>query len=454
MKVLVYGSGGRDHCLADKYGDSQHVDKVFFCPGNPGVLYTSKGHSERKLIELVNLREFEKVADFCIEQGVDLVDVGSENPLGEGLIDLLNSRGIQTVGPKQEYASLESDRAFTDDLLKRIGVPKPEYRVFDDPEKAKAYVRNIGYQVVVKANGLAAGKGAIVCDEVPDAIEAIDMIMVEKSFGDSGNKAVIEERKYGTELSFFVYLDGKHALPLRMFAQDYKPAFDTEDTESIEKFGGNLNTGGTGCYCPHKLVSPWLVNRIIKEIVNPTVNEIYNHLGWQYKGVLYFGLNLDPYENLDVFEINVRHGDPEWEVLARKLSTDLFEIGMGVWEGKLDQVKQVWNNQCYVDVIAMEGRSKASKGWNKGYPGRYGKGHKILGLDEIERGIAVYFAGVDENQEKGLVTFGGRVLHLVAGDKTLEGARKKAYRNIERLSFVDHNNNDANCLRFRHTIGA
>ncbi len=453
MKVLVYGSGGRDHCLADKYGDSQHVDKVFFCPGNPGVLHTSKGRSERKLIELVNLREFEKVADFCVEQGVDLVDVGSENPLGEGLIDLLNSKGIQTVGPKQEYARLESDRAFTDDLLKRIGVPKPEYRIFDDPEKAKVYVRNIGYQVVVKANGLAAGKGAIVCDEAPDAVEAIDMIMVGKSFGNSGNKIVIEERKYGTELSFFVYLDGQNALPLRMFAQDYKPAFDAQDTEAIEKFGGNLNTGGTGCYCPHKLVSPWLVNRIIKEIVNPTVNEIYNHLGWQYKGVLYFGLNLDPYENLDVFEINVRHGDPEWEVLARKLSTDLFEIGMGVWEGKLDQVKQVWNNQCYVDVIAMEGRSKASKGWNKGYPGRYGKGHKILGLDEIERGIAVYFAGVDEHQEKGLVTFGGRVLHLVAGDKTLEGARKKAYRNIERLSFVDHNNDGANCLRFRHTIG-
>ena len=453
MKVLVYGSGGRDHCLADKYGDSQHVDKVFFCPGNPGVLYTQKGRSERKLIELVNLREFEKVADFCVEQGVDLVDVGSENPLGEGLIDLLNARQIQTVGPRQEYARLESDRAFTNDLLKRIGVPKPEYRVFDDPAKAKAYVRNIGYQVVVKANGLAAGKGAIVCDEVPDAIEAIDMIMVKKSFGDSGNKIVIEERKYGTELSFFVYLDGEHALPLRMFAQDYKPAFDPEDTAAIEKFGGNLNTGGTGCYCPHKLVSPWLVNRIIKEIVNPTVNEIYNHLGWQYKGVLYFGLNLDPYENLDVFEINIRHGDPEWEVLARKLSTDLFEIGMGVWEGKLDQVKQVWNNQHYVDVIAMEGRSRASKGWNKGYPGRYGKGHKILGLDEIERGIAVYFAGVGEKQEKGLVTFGGRVLHLVAGEKTLERARKKAYRNIERLSFVDHNNNNANCLRYRHTIG-
>jgi phosphoribosylamine--glycine ligase len=453
MKVLVYGSGGRDHCLADTYADSQHVDKVYFSPGNPGILRTPKGREDRKLIELVRLKDFGEVADFCTERAVDLVDVGSENPLGGGLIDVLNSKGIRTVGPSMQYVRLESDRAFTDDLLQRIGVPKPEYKVFDDPGKAKDYVRNIGYQVVVKANGLAAGKGAIVCDDVPDAVGAIDKIMVEKVFGESGDKVVIEERKYGTEISFFAYLDGKHVLPLKMFAQDYKPAFDPEDTESIEQFGGNLNTGGTGCYCPHKLVTPWLVNRIIKEIVNPTVNEVYNHLGWPYRGVLYFGLNLDPYDNLDVFEINVRHGDPEWQVLARKLSTDLFEIGTAVWEGALDRVVQVWNNQCYVDVIAMEGRSKASRGWNKGYPGRYGKGHKIMGLDDIERGIAVYFAGVDEDEDKGLVTYGGRVLHVVAGDATLEGAREKAYRNIKKLTFVDHNNNEENCLRFRHTIG-
>ncbi|MBW2029046.1 MAG: phosphoribosylamine--glycine ligase [Deltaproteobacteria bacterium] len=451
MKVLVYGSGGRDHCLAECYGDSQHVEKVYLVPGNPGVLVTPKG--KRGLIELVPLADFQQVADFCVENGVGLVDVGSENPLEEGLIDVLNQRGIPTVGPKQEYVRLESDRAFTDDLLKGIGVPKPEYRVFEDPGKAKEYVRNIGYQVVVKANGLAAGKGVIVCDDVPDAEDAIDKIMVQKIFGDSGNKVVVEERKYGNEISFFAYLDGEHVMPLRMFAKDYKPAFDPDDVEAIKQFGGNLNTGGTGCYCPHKLVSPWLVNRIIKEIVNPTVNEIYNHLGWTYKGVLYFGLNLDPYDNLDVFEINVRHGDPEWEVLARKLSTDLFEMGMAVWEGTLDRVRQVWNNQYYVDVIAMEGRSKASRGWNKGYPGRYGKGHRILGLDDIEKGIAVYFAGVDDNPEKGLVTYGGRVLHVVAGDSTLEGAREKAYRNIQKIVFEDHYNNGANCMRCRKTIG-
>jgi len=451
MKVLVYGSGGRDHCLADSYGDSQHVDKVYLVPGNPGVSYTPKG--QRGLVEVAKLAGLLDVADFCRDHGVDLVDVGSENPLEQGLIDVLTQRGIRAIGPKKDYVRLESDRAFTDDLLKRIGVPKPEYTVFDDPDKAKEYVKNIGYQVVVKANGLAAGKGAIVCDDVPDAEAAIDKIMVEKAFGESGNRIVIEERKYGTEISFFAYLDGRHVLPLKMFAQDYKPAFDPDDTGSIESFGGNTNTGGTGCYCPHKLVTPWLVNRIIKEIVNPTVNEIYNHLGWPYKGVLYFGLNLDPYNSLDVFEINVRHGDPEWEVLARKLSTDLFEIGMAVCDGSLDKIKQVWNNQSYVDVIAMEGRSKASRGWNKGYPGRYGKGHRILGLDRIEKGVAIYFAGVDEGPEKGLITYGGRVLHVVAGGSTLEEAREKAYTSIKEIQFVDHNNNNENCMRYRKGIG-
>jgi len=188
------------------------------------------------------------------------------------------------------------------------------------------------------------------------------------------------------------------------------------------------------------------------------VDAIYNRgdlgLGWNYKGVLYFGLNLDPYNQLDVFEINVRHGDPEWEVLSRKLSTDLFEIGMAVWEGNLDQIHPVWNNQHYVDIVAMEGRSKASKGWNKGYPGRYGKGHVIAGLDTIEKGIAIYFSGVREDSERGLVTDGGRVLHIIAGDATLESARQKAYRNIEYLSLLDHNNNNINCLRYRKTIGA
>jgi phosphoribosylamine--glycine ligase len=449
MKVLVFGGGARNHAICDKYGNSQHVDKVYFCNGSAGVKHTIKG--KRGLIEHVQIEDFDEVARFCLNTGVDLVDIGSENPLSAGLVNVLNDAGIATVGPRKEYCILESDRAFTHELLKRIGVPLPEFRVFDDPLEAKRYVKDIGYQVVVKANGLAAGKGAIVCDSVQDALDAIDLIMVKREFGDSGKRVVIEERKHGTELSFFVYLDGKHRLPMRMFAQDYKRAFDPDDDENIKVFGGNPNTGGTGSYCPHKLVSPWLVNRIIKEIVNPTVDEIYS-MGWDYRGIMYFGLNLDPYENLDVFEINVRFGDPEAQVLLRKLSTDLYEIGRAVWEQKLDGMELKWNDQHYVNIVAMEGRSKASRSWFKGYPGRSGDMHRIVGIDELPPYAAVYFGGVTIKDEE-LVTLRGRVLNVICGGKTLEEARERAYESISKIRFIDHRNDNKDCNRYRKTIG-
>lgn len=451
MKVLVYGGGARNHAICDKYGNSQHVDRVFWANGNPGVYSTIKG--KKGLIEVVQLESFEDVAEFCIKNNVSLVDVGPEKPLSAGIVDVLNAKGIATVGPKKEYCVLESDREFTDKLLQKIGVPKPEWKAFDDPEKAKGYVRKIRYQVVVKANGLADGKGAIVCNNVHEALNAIDLIMVQKAFGESGDKIVIEERKYGTEISFFVFMDGKHALPMNMFAQDYKKAFDDDDKANISEFGGNPNTGGTGSYCPHRLMSPWLINRIIKEIVNPVVNTIYNDLKWNYKGILYFGLNLDPYDNLEVFEINVRWGDPEGQVLMRKLSTDLYEIGMALWESKLNQIELKYNNQYYVNIVGMEGKSKGSKSWYKGYPGRSGYDHRISGLDKLDDGVALYFGGVRLNQKEELLTLRGRVLNVVAGDKTLEGARKKAYENIEKIKFPDHRNNNKNCMRYRKSIG-
>ena len=451
-RVLVYGSGGRDHCLCDKYIESKHVEKVYFAPGNPGIRYTNKGR--RGYIEQVPIRDFREIAEFCKEKSVGLVDVGSENPLDRGLIDLLNKAGIPTVGPKARFSQLENDRVFTKSLLMAANVPMAEYRAFHDPDAAREYVRNIGYQVVVKANGLAAGKGAIVCGDVKEAEDAIDTIMVKKKFGASGDICVIEERKYGNEISFFAYLDGEHVLPLRMFAKDYKPACDPDDTGTIKMLGGNLNTGGTGCYCPHELATPGMSNRITREIVTPTVNAIYNRLGWNYKGVLYFGLNIDDDGKLCVFEINVRHGDPEAEVLLRKLQTDLFEIAMATWKGTLDGIRQKWNDNYYVDVLAMAGKARSpSGGWFKPYPGRYGEGYKITGLEDMDPGVAVFYSGVDERGEKGLVTKGGRVLHVVASSRDMHEAVDKAYRNIERLAFLDHRNNDENCLRYRKTIG-
>ncbi len=520
-KILVYGSGGRDHALADEYIESPHVDKVYFAPGNPGVHYTIKG--KKGYIEQVpQVRAFDDVVKFCREKNVRLVDVGSENPLSRGLVDVLQAAGIPCVGPRQEYTKIESDREFTNNLLQRIGV-KPEWRVFDPgpnateaerrrvAEEAKRFVRDIGYQVVVKAGGLGAGKSGFCCSNPREAEEAIERIIVQREFAEYGPtslKAIIEAREAHQEISFFVYLDGKTYLPLKMFAQDYKPAYDPQDVlsmfyyhygmdiqgirrglqeqrikapEQLETAAEderqrilvtllrehdvqlpNPNTGGTGCYCPHRLVGEqWVMNKILRQVVNPFVNILYNELGWDYRGVLYFGLNLNPDHTLSVFEVNVRHGDPEWEVIARKMKTDIYEIAAATCEGRLDELKAAlpqgeveWNPRHYVDVVAMAGKSKDPSGsWYPGYPGRYGEGYKITGLDEIDRSVAIFYAGVDTDPKRGLVTKGGRVLHVVAGGDSLEDARELAYRNIQRLAFLDHRNGDANVIRYRTTIG-
>lgn len=527
--VLVYGSGGRDHCLVEEYAESQYVEKAYIAPGNPGIAQTGwakKGRIEclpvfRDIEESGFLEAAKQLVTFCKENHIDFVDVGSENPLDMGLADVLAESGIPCIGPKKEYVRIENDRDFTKrEILIPAGVPIAEYRSFTDPKQAMSYVRDVGYRVVVKANGLAAGKGAIVCDDVREARDAVTRIMVDREFGESGKKVVIEERMYGSEISFFVYLDGKSILPLNMFVQDYKPAFDdpsafvdpedkleqkldmfifqygedytgimrglhklrkNPDMETARKLKRmrkeerskwlyeylmhvlnttetslpNPNTGGMGCYCPHELVKPSLTNRIIREIVNPSVDRIYNKLGWPYKGVLYFGLNLDEWGNLQVFEINVRHGDPEWEVLGRKMKTDIYEIARAVSDGRLTEIDEVeWNPRHYIDVIASVGRSRDEKGgWYFGYPKRYGEGYRIEGLDKIERGIAVFYSGVDRHKSRGLVTKGGRVLHIVAGSDSLEDAIKKAYRNIEMIRFIDHNNENTNCVRYRKTIG-
>lgn len=565
--VYVHGTGARDQALAEEYAESFHTAKPVYLLGVDGIEeYTRKGQ-EGWIKTLPDLKEqikekgFSAVVDFCkeickeknIKKEDILVDIGSENPLDKGLIDVLTAEGIPCIGPKKEYVRIENDREFTNKILEKIGV-KPEWKAFTDPEKAKKYVRDVGYQVVVKAGGLAAGKGSFVCNTTEDAEKAIDGIIINKEFekhGPNSLKAIVEARedtKRGKEISFFAYLDGKTFLPLKMFAQDYKLAYDTDDNGMLglfyhhygegspnKAFSGirrglqennikipnnleqmtedelnrfllsklkeknvkltNPNTGGAGCYCPHILVEQeWLTNKIIRKVVKPFIEEIYGR-GMQYKGVLYFGLNLNPDNSLSVFEVNVRHGDPEWEVIGRKLKTDLFEIAQATWEGKLDELKRSlgreeheklkkleerrragslsekefeeykglrrrlsdgeleWNPRHYVDVVAMVGKSRSSRGgWKPGYPGGYEKGYKIEGLDKIESGISILFSGVswDENHE--LVTDGGRVLHVVAGGGTLNEAQIKAYENIGKIKFIDHNNNDENCMRYRKTI--
>jgi phosphoribosylamine--glycine ligase len=503
--ILVVGSGGRDDRLARKYAQNPDVI-TYFAPGHAGIEYTQEGKQGR--IIRVPLKEPGDIAGLHREIGIDLVDVGPEGWLSNGIVDACYGLGIPAIGPLSEYTRIESDREFTDIILSEIGEEKfgdpytikPEWKAFTNPEEAVKYAKEIGYQVVVKANGLAEGKGAIVCNDTSDAIEAIKRIMKgKKIFGDSGNKIVIEERKYGEEISFFAYLDGKNVWPFRVFAKDYKQAFDPDDlagmfvyqhglypdnikknlqkmglklereiekmtdsekieylNEFLNKSGAKLlnpNTGGTGCIAPHKLAEPELVDRIINEIVFPFTDKIYGK-GWNYRGVLYFGLNLDSDNKLDVFEINVRHGDPEAEVLLGKLQNDLFNLGKATWEGRLDKIEQRWNDNYYVDVIAMTGRAKSpSGGWFKPYPGRYGKGYRIEGLDDMDKDISVFYAGVEKDEDRGLVSSGGRVLHIVASSPDSKEAIEKSYSNIGRLEFLDHRNNNENILRYRKTIG-
>lgn len=493
--VLVLGTGGRDHALAARYAESPHVGKAFIAPGNPGITRTTKA-KKGHLIVVPDLHEFSDISAFCGDNNISHVDVGPEDPLNRGVVDFLYEDGIRALGPTKKYAQLESDRAFTHQFLLDAGVPLPDFAVFDNSADALNYARTVGYRVVVKANGPAAGKGTFVCDDRrgEDAERAIKIIMKDRRFDASGDRVVVEKREDGEELSFFAYLDGKHVLPLTGYAQDYPEAFDPDDSRGMfgfsygfegkglrrglnelgldigiaeqaperrvqmidealresRKMPGNPNTGGMGSFYPHRLWSEGLTDRIIAEIVNPTANAIYNKLGWEYRGVLYFGLNMDEYGGLKVFEINVRHGDPEMEVIGRALKTDQFELASATLNGTLNEIDQVWNGRHYADVVAVVGNSDSSDGRRPGYPGRYGLGYRVTGTEDMDRGIALFYAGVGE-KDGNLVTNSGRVLHVVAGGSSAREARKSAYSNISKIRFLDENGK--NHLRFRNTIG-
>ena len=516
-KVYVHDTGGRGHALALKYAESEYVEKVYLL-GVEGIeKYTREGR-EGRIESVTELKKkideensFSPIVDFCREKAVDLVDVGPEAPLCEGIIDLLTDAGIKALGPTKEYAKIEGDRPFTNKILAEIGI-KPTYRVFDprSHEEAIGYVRGLDHPVVVKAGGVAAGKGSIVCNTTEDAEEALVRILVNKEFenhGPNNLNAVVEDRKFGTEISFFIYCDGKTFLPLGIFAQDYKSAFDHDDLlgmfyfhygrglggirNALEKHGIkppqnlkhmtpeerdiflatelkeknanmiNPNTGGTGSYCPHRLIEEgWITDKIIKEVATPFTQKIYE-MGWDYRGVMYFGLNLNEDKSLSVFEVNVRHGDPEWEVVSRKLKTDIFKITSAASDGRLDELKRElpggeaeWDQNHYVNVVAMTGPSRSKKGWYQGYPGRYGRGFKIEGLGKIIEGdgdSVIFFGGTNLNETGELITDGGRVLHIVSGGKTLADATDRAYKNIENLAFTKESENS---IRYRMHLGS
>ena len=431
MKVLVVDSGGRGHSIAWQFKNDPNVKEVICAPGNAGIALEIRCENARKNEEILELAKREKV---------DLVFIGPERQLSEGIVDLFLKEDIPIVGPAKRASILEGSKAYTKLLCREIGVPVAEFEVFTDPEKAKDYIKHQNYPVVVKADGLAQGKGSIVCSNNEEAFQAIDRLMVEKIFGEAGQKVVIEKRLYGIEISYFVFTDGKSLVPMPV-SQDYKRAYDNDE---------GPNTGGMGAYSPHSLEGEKLTKLVCEKVAMPLIRGFSEKEGILYKGIFYLGLMLveeTPY----LLEANVRLGDPEAEVILPRLKTPLSDISFQIIKGVLSEKKVEWSPDYFCDVVAAQGRTRQmkngkSKGWYPGYPGRYGKGYPISGIGNAEGpDCKIFFAGVSNSKEKGLVTDGGRVLHVVGRGKTLQEARDTAYRGIEHISFEG--------LRYRTDIG-
>ena len=431
MKVLVVDSGGRGHAIAWQFKNDPNVKEIICTPGNAGIAREVRCETARANEEILELAKREKV---------DLVFVGPESPLTKGIVNLFTEEKIPIVGPQKEAAILEGSKAYTKLLCREIGVPVPEFEVFDDAEKAKNYIEHVKYPVVVKADGLAQGKGSIVCSNTGEAFQAVDQLMIEKIFGVAGEKIVIEKRLFGTEISFFVFTDGEVLAPMPV-AQDYKRAYDNDE---------GLNTGGMGSFSPHRLEGEWLTGLVCEKVALPLIRGFKERESVPYKGILYCGLMLVD-EIPHLLEVNVRFGDPEAEVILPRLKTPLSDISFQIINGVLSEKKVEWSQDYFCDVVAAAGRTRQlkngrNKGWYPGYPARYGKGHQISGIESIDDpDCKIFFAGVSNSEKKGLVTDGGRVLHVVGKGKTLKDAKDVAYRNIEKIHFEG--------IRYRKDIG-
>ncbi len=406
MKVLVIGSGGREHALVWKLAQSPKVEKVYGAPGNPGIA---------QIGECVNISptDIKGLADFAEREGIDLTVVGPEAPLVAGIVDEFESRGLKIFGPSKEAAKLEGSKAFSKEMMKKYGVPTADFEVFDDPEKAKEYIRKKGAPIVVKADGLAAGKGVVVAQNVEEAFEAIDKIMIEKVFGDAGNRVVVEDCLVGEEASYLVVTDGENFIPLAT-AQDHKAVFDGDK---------GPNTGGMGTYSPAPVLSKEMEKEVQEKVIKPILRGMKEE-GHPFKGILYAGLMITE-EGPKVLEFNVRFGDPEAQVILRRLKTDLVDVCQSVIEENLIDSLE-WIPETAICVVLA----------SEGYPGKYEKGKVITGIEEAEKidNVVVFHAGTAIKDGK-LVTNGGRVLNVTALGKDIVEARENVYKAIEKIHF-------------------
>ncbi len=402
--VLVIGQGAREHAMVWKLKQSRGVDQVFAVPGNAGIA---------ELAECLDIKlEIGRLLDLIDRKRIDLTVVGPEAPLMEGIVDEFEARGLKIFGPRRDAALLEGSKVFTKNLLKKYGIPTADFQSFSDIDEARDYLREKGAPIVVKADGLAAGKGVIVAADMETAYHALDTIMRDRAFGDAGREVVIEECLQGEEVSVFALCDGKTVVPM-VAAQDHKRVFDGDQ---------GPNTGGMGAYSPPPFYSPELHRRVMNEIMEPVVKAMAAE-GRPYKGVLYAGLMLTA-DGPKVLEFNVRLGDPEAQVILPLMETDYLTVLEAVIDEKLDSTPISFLPRASVCVVLA----------SAGYPGKYETGHAITGLEDVSADIMVFHAGTRRAGSQ-LVTNGGRVLSVVSTGDTVAQAIDRVYREIPRIHF-------------------
>jgi len=406
MKILIVGNGGREHTLAWKIKQSPLCEKLYCAPGNAGTAM---------LAENINIgaEDIGGIVAFAKEKQIDLVVVGPEAPLVEGLVDELEKEGIRAFGPSKKAAILEGSKIFTRELLQKYNIPSAEFASFDNAEKALEYIEEKGAPIVVKADGLAAGKGAIVCEKKEEAKNAINEILVEKKFGESGSKVIIEEKLIGEEASYLVFSDGKNFLPM-VSSQDHKRIYDEDK---------GPNTGGMGAYSPAPIITKEIEDKVIEEIIKPTIDAMEKE-GRKYKGVLYAGLMITK-DGPKIIEFNCRFGDPEIQALMPRLNGDIIPILDACIDEKLGETNISWKDEACCCVVMASG----------GYPKSYEKGKEITGLEKIVGNeIVVFQAGTKEENGK-ILTNGGRVLGVSALGKTIQESIDNAYLGVGKISF-------------------
>jgi phosphoribosylamine--glycine ligase len=408
MNVLLVGSGGREHAIAWKLKQSKKLETLYIAPGNAGTAECGKNVD-------ISDTDIDGLIKFAKEKNIGLVVVGPEDPLAMGLVDLLEAEGIKAFGPNGGAAQLEADKAFSKQIMRSSSVSTAEGQVFDRYSEAKAYIASRDEPVVIKAAGLAKGKGVIVCDDPSDGIIAAEKIMVEKQFGDAGNRLVVEDKLLGEEASILAFVDYNKNIYVMESSQDHKPVGDGDT---------GPNTGGMGAYSPAPIVTDKLMSRINREVLVPIIDGM-NRNETPYKGVLYAGLMMTS-GGPRVLEFNVRFGDPETQPILMRLKSDLLEVFLAVCDGRLDKITLEWDPRPSVCVVMASG----------GYPGDYAKGKVIKGIADADAldDVKVFHAGTSFSGDQ-VITNGGRVLGVTAMGDTVAQAKQRAYEAVDRIEF-------------------